>query len=155
MYRFTIDIKSPCAYAQGIIPATPGYTALGQLSAKLPHPRLWLPASPYLLHPCSRAHAPCLFPIGKAATDLENVFEKMFQTFTTSSFHGVVQTFSTSSFGFGILLRSTAYFRIGVPGVVSRGSHDTVRASRLSPCLRTGFCSAIKRQIYCKLITPK
>ncbi len=29
-------IESPCAYAQGIIPATPGYTVLGQLSAK-PH----------------------------------------------------------------------------------------------------------------------
>jgi len=29
-------IESPCAYTQGLIPATPGHTVLGQLSAK-PH----------------------------------------------------------------------------------------------------------------------
>ncbi len=29
-------VESPCANAQGIIPAAPGYTVLGQLSAK-PH----------------------------------------------------------------------------------------------------------------------
>jgi len=29
-----LEIESPCAYAQGIIPATPGYTVLSQLSAK-------------------------------------------------------------------------------------------------------------------------
>jgi hypothetical protein len=34
-YDTCVTIESPCAYAQGIIPATPGYTVLGQLSAKL------------------------------------------------------------------------------------------------------------------------
>jgi len=51
-------LEFPCVYAQGIIPATPGYTVLGQLSAKpqmASHVALTIPCG-HRVH--RRAYAP-------------------------------------------------------------------------------------------------